>query len=210
MQDTKYDSLRESPPPIVYIPITPGDEGSTNAGSTLFFVIHARSVVDANSAYLTTLHEMAPSSPEIPPVEFSKSFRDSAARERLLSVLSGFFALLGLLLSGIGIYGLVAWNVTQRTTEIGLRMAVGATRAKILALVMRQVIGLLAIGVLSGGLAAFFAARAFRGFLFEIRPGNPIIFALSAVLLTVIGLLAATLPARRAASIDPTQALRTE
>jgi predicted permease len=210
VQDTKYDSLRESPPPIVYIPITQGDGGSTNAGSNLFFVIHAHSVAAANSAYLTTLHEMAPSSPEIPPVEFSKSFRDSAARERLLSVLSGFFALLGLLLSGIGIYGLVAWNVTRRITEIGLRMALGATRTKVLALVMRQVIGLLAIGVLSGGLVAFFAARAIRSFLFEIRPGNPIIFASSALLLTVIGLLAAVLPARRATSIDPTQALKTE
>ena len=209
-QDTKYDSLRESPPPIVYLPITSGEGWMTNAGATLFFIIHARSTAAANSAYLTTLHEMAPSSPEIPPIEFSQSFRDSVARERLLSVMSGFFALLGLLLSCIGIYGLVAWNVARRTSEIGLRMALGATRMRVFALVMRQVIGLLAIGVLTGGIAAFFAARAIHGYLFEIRPGDPIIFALSALLLSFVGLLAATLPAHRAISIDPTQALKTE
>jgi predicted permease len=210
VQDTKYGSLRESPPPIVYLPIANGEGGMTNGGSNLFFVIHARSTEAAKSAYLATLHEMAPSSPEIPPVEFSQSFRDSVARERLLSVLSGFFALLGLLLSGIGIYGLVAWNVTRQTTEIGLRMALGATRARVFTLVMRQVVSLLATGVLTGALAAFFAARAIRSFLFEIQPGNPVIFVLSALLLALIGLLAATLPARRAVSIDPMQALKTE
>ena len=120
------------------------------------------------------------------------------------------FALLGLLLSGIGIYGLVSWNVTRRTTEIGLRMALGATRLRVLELVTRQVIALLAIGVVAGGIAAFFAARSVRSFLFEIQPGNPAIFALSALALVLIGLAAAMLPARRAVSIDPMQALKTE
>ena len=81
---------------------------------------------------------------------------------------------------------------------------------KVFNLVMRQVTGLLAIGLLAGGLGALFAARAVRSFLFEIQPGNPSIFGLSALLLTLIGLLAAVLPARRAVSIDPMQALKTE
>jgi ABC-type antimicrobial peptide transport system permease subunit len=164
----------------------------------------------ARSAFLTTLHEMAPASPEIPPMDFSKTFRDSASRERLMSAMSGFFALLGLLLSAIGIFGLVAWNVTRRTTEIGLRMALGATRSKVLVLVMRQVFGLLAGGVLVGGIAAIFAGRAVRSLLYEIQPGNLWIFLLSAVVLVSIGLLAAFIPARRAISIDPMGALRTE
>ena len=151
--------------PIVYLPLAAGDNGQTNGGSNLFFVIHARNVAAANSAYLATLHEMAPSSPEIPPTVFSQLFRDSVAKERLLSILSGFFALLGLLLSGIGIYGLVAWNVTMRTTEIGVRMALGATRPKVFLVVMRQVAGLLALGVLCGGVAALFC-RAIRSQLF--------------------------------------------
>jgi ABC-type antimicrobial peptide transport system permease subunit len=124
--------------------------------------------------------------------------------------MSGFFALLALLLSGIGIYGLVAWNVTRRTTEIGLRTALGATRVRILQLVMRQVVGLLAAGVLTGASAAFFAARSLRSFLFEIQPGNLAVFGLSALALVLIGLAAAILPARRAVSIDPMQALKAE
>jgi ABC-type antimicrobial peptide transport system permease subunit len=210
VEDTKYDSVRESPPPIVYIPLGNGDRGQTNGGSSLFFVVHARSMAAARSAFLTTLHEMAPASPEIPPMDFSKTFRDSASRERLMSAMSGFFALLGLLLSAIGIFGLVAWNVTRRTTEIGLRMALGATRSKVLVLVMRQVFGLLAGGVLVGGIAAIFAGRAVRSLLYEIQPGNLWIFLLSAVVLVSIGLLAAFIPARRAISIDPMGALRTE
>jgi ABC-type antimicrobial peptide transport system permease subunit len=105
---------------------------------------------------------------------------------------------------------LVAWNVTRRTTEIGLRMALGATRARVFALVMRQITGLLAIGIVTGALAAFFAGRAISSFLFEIGPADPTVFSLSALVLLLIGLLAATLPARRAVSIDPMQALRTE
>jgi predicted permease len=207
VSDTKYDSLRQSPPPIVYMPLK---AEFCDGGAALFFIIHGRSVEAEKSAYLKALREMAPTSPEIPPFEFSQTFHDSVARERLLSVLSGFFALLGLLLSGIGIYGLVAWNVTRRTTEIGLRIALGATRVKIFALVMSQVIGLLVAGVLIGGAAAFFASRAIRSFLFEVRPGDPLIFVLSTLVLTLIGLIAATLPARRAVSIDPMQALKAE
>ena len=211
VQDTKYGSLRESAAPIVYISLR-ADEGGelTNGGAQLFFIVHAQNIESAKSAYLKTLHEMAPTSPDIPPFPFSQTMQRSVARERLLSVLSGFFALLGLLVSGIGIYGLVAWNVTRRTTEIGLRIALGASRPRVFALVIGQVTVLLAIGVTLGGVAAFFAGHAIRSFLFEIRPGDPIIFVLSTLLLTFIGLLAAALPARRAILIDPTRALKTE
>jgi predicted permease len=213
VQDTKYDSLRESAPPIVYMSLGAEEGGRgelTNGGAQLFFIIHAQNVEIAKSAYLKTLHEMAPTSPEIPPFPFARTMQVSVARERLLSVLSGFFALLGLLLSGIGIYGLVAWNVTRRTTEIGLRIALGATRPRVFSLVIGQVTLLLAMGVALGGVAAFFAGHAIRSFLFEIRPGDPIIFVLSTLLLTFIGLLAAALPARRAILIDPMRALKTE
>ena len=205
-RDTKYDMLAESYPPIVYLPLTP----TTGRLPGLFFVVHAHTQDAADAAYRTAIHEVAPTAPEVEPVLFSDLFNDSIARQQLLSVLSGFFALLGLLLSGIGIYGLVAWNVTQRTMEIGVRMALGATRMRVFLLVMRQVGVLLAVGVAVGGVTAFFAARSVRSFLFEIKAGDPAVFAISALALVLVGLVAAMLPARRAVSIDPMQALRAE
>jgi predicted permease len=205
-QDAKYETLHEEYPPIVYLSLSE----RTGHIDDLFLVIHGRSIAEAKAAYHTTLHEIAPTTPETDPFLFTQQFNDSIAREQLLSALSGFFALLGLLLSGVGIYGLVAWNVTQRTREIGVRIALGATRMRVFLLVMRQVAVLLAAGVIAGGMAAFFAARSIRSFLFEVQPGNPAVFGMAALALVLIGLLAATLPARRAVSIDPMRALRTE
>lgn len=206
VQDTKYDTLHEAPPPIVYRPIS----AATERLSGLFFAIHARSLTEASAAYTSSIRELAPASPETDPATFQQLFDDSAARAQLLSVLSGFFALLGVLLSGIGIYGLLAWSVTQRTTEIGVRMALGATRMRVFLLVLRQTALLLTIGIAAGGVGAFFAARAVSSFLFEVHAESPAVFAGAALALVLIALAAASLPARRAVSIDPMEALRTE
>lgn len=132
------------------------------------------------------------------------------AQEQLLSALSGFFAVLALLLSSIGIYGLVAWDVSRRTTEIGVRMAMGATRPRVFLMILRQTAFLLAVGLAAGAAAAFFAARSVSSFLYEIHAENPAVFLAAAGVLVLIGLIAATLPARHAISIDPMQALRIE
>lgn len=204
-QDTKYDSVEEAVQPIVYFPIT---EQSRLVG--LFLAIRARSFDAANSAYRRALHEVAPTTPETDPATFRQLFSDSIAREQMLSALSGFFALLALLLSGIGIYGLLAWSVTQRTTEIGVRMALGASRGRVFLLVLRQTGTLLAMGIAGGGVGAFFAARAVRSFLYRVQAENPLVFAGSALALIAISLVATSLPARRAVNIDPMEALRTE
>ena len=204
-QDTKYDSVEEAVQPIVYFPIT---EQSRLVG--LFLTIRARSFDAASAAYRKALHEVAPTTPETDPATFRQLFSDSIAREQMLSALSGFFALLALLLSGIGIYGLLAWSVTQRTTEIGVRMALGATRGRVFLLVLRQTGALLALGIAGGGVGAFFAARAVRSFLYRVQAENPLVFAGSALALIAIALVATSLPARRAVNIDPMEALRTE
>jgi predicted permease len=207
VKDSKYFTLVQEKAPIVYLPIS-ARLGPRLGG--LYLTMHARSEAAAETAQRAVVDEVAPTAPLSDAVRFTDIYNDSIAREQLLSALSGFFAVLGLLLSGIGIYGLLAWSVTQRTREIGVRMALGATRMRVFLLVMRQVAVLLAVGVVVGGVGSFFAAQSIRSFLFEVRPGNPAVFASAALALVLIGLLAAVLPARRAVSIDPIRALRTE
>jgi predicted permease len=206
VEDAKYTRLREPAPATVYLPFGV----NTERLASMHFVIHAASLDEARNAWQKTLHELAPGSPETDPISFAVQFDDFIARERLLSVLSGFFAALALLLSGIGIYGLMASYVTRRTTEIGVRMALGASRATIFVLVMRQVAILLILGSLAGACLAAFATRSIKAFLFDVSPGNPAIFVSAVLVLALAGFLAAMLPARRAVSIDPMQALRSE
>jgi predicted permease len=204
--DAKLMDLRRPAEATVYRPIS-GDMPNPGLWN---FMIQSQSLSDARNAYVKALHELAPGKAEFDLIPFTVQLNESVSIERLLAQLSGFFAGLALLLSGIGIYGLVAWSVTQRTREIGVRMALGATRMRVFALVMRQVLALLAVGVAAGGVAAFFAARSIRSFLFEVQPGSPVVFLMAVLALVLIGVLAALLPARRAVSIDPMRALRTE
>ncbi len=206
VEDAKYTSLREPAPATVYLPVGM----NTERLATLSFVVHASTLAEAKAAWLKALHELAPGSPETEPIAFAEQFDDAIARERLLSVLSGFFAGLALLLSGIGIYGLMASYVTRRTAEIGVRMALGATRARILRLIVRQVVVLLLLGGLAGACLAVFAAHSIKTFLFDVNPGSPAIFVAAVLILIATGFAAAMLPAARAVSIDPTKALRSE
>jgi predicted permease len=206
VENTKYDTVREAAPAIVYEPISMQPERLAG----LFLAIHARSLAEARAAYHSTIQELAPESPETDPATFTQLFNDSAARDQLLSAMSGFFAALALLLSGIGIYGLVAWNVSQRTTEIGVRMALGATRGRVFVMVLRQIAVLLTTGLVAGGVASYFAARSVHSFLYKIEAEDPRVFALAAGVLVLIGLIAAAVPARRAMRVEPMQALRSE
>jgi putative ABC transport system permease protein len=149
----------------------------------------------------------APSS-DITPI--GRQLDDSTSLERMLASLSGFFAGLALLLSAIGIYGLFARSVTQRTVEFGVRMALGATRSGVVLLVLRQVIRMVLIGVAIGAVTAFVSAHSIRSFLFGVAPGSVAVFAAAGILLCLIALLAAFLPLRRAVNLDPARALRTE
>ncbi|HKR28369.1 MAG TPA: FtsX-like permease family protein, partial [Acidobacteriaceae bacterium] len=173
-------------------------------------IVRAQTPAIATSAYRAALRELAASSPEMDPVPLSRQFDDSIARESLLSALSGFFAALALLLSGIGMYGLAASWVARRTSEIGVRMALGATQGGIVLLVLRQMALLLVVGIAIGGALAYFAGHAIRAFLYEVNPASPAILALAMASLVVASAIATLLPARRAASVDPMQALRAE
>ena len=135
--------------------------------------------------------------------------RGVAPRRFGLALLTGF-ALTALVLTLVGIYGVAAYSVGQRTPELGVRMALGADRGSILRLVVRSVLVQVAVGVVIGLPLAFLATRALQGLLFEIAPTDPASFALVPVLLLAAGLAAALGPVRRAARVDPVAALRWE
>jgi putative ABC transport system permease protein len=125
---------------------------------------------------------------------------------RLLSA----FSVLGLLLSAIGVYGLLAYEVAQRRREIGVRMALGARGRRVIAGVLRRTLAMSALGVLLGAAGAVALTRVLRGFLFGVTPTDPLTFAAVALLLVLTGLVAGSLPARRAAHVDPAVVLRAE
>ncbi|HTH50063.1 MAG TPA: ABC transporter permease [Candidatus Limnocylindria bacterium] len=134
----------------------------------------------------------------------------SLSLQRMAATLLGGFGVLALLLAGLGIYGVLAYSVSRRTREIGVRMALGAQVADVLELVLRQGIGLAGVGMGIGLAAAFGVTRLLRGFLYEVQPLDPVTFGSVAVLLAAVALFACWLPARRAARVDPMVALRAE
>jgi hypothetical protein len=133
-----------------------------------------------------------------------------ADRPRFESALLGFFAFTGLLMSVIGLYGVTAFMVAQRTQEVGVRMALGASRASILRLILWDGVRLVALGTALGLCAALTLSRLLRTLLFSIGPHDPITFAAVTALLALVALAATLLPARSATKVDPVVALRYE
>ncbi len=134
----------------------------------------------------------------------------SLDRQRFLSLLFGIFAGLALLLASIGVYGVLAYLTGQRTSEIGVRMAVGASERDVMWLVLRQSLKMILVGMGFGMIAAFAAARLLQYIVEGMRPANAATYAMMMSLLSLTALLASFVPARRASVIDPVRALREE
>ena len=132
------------------------------------------------------------------------------ARPRLYAVLLGVFAAVGLGLAVIGIYGVIAYSVAQRTREIGIRVALGARPAQVIALVVKQSAMLTGVGIALGLSGAAMMSRYLEGLLFGVTPLDPATFAAAAALFALVALVAAYGPTRRATGVDPLVALRTE
>jgi ABC-type antimicrobial peptide transport system permease subunit len=135
---------------------------------------------------------------------------ESLAAQRVIASLSAFFGILATLLAAIGLYGVMAYTVTRRTREIGIRLALGAGRGNLLTLVMREVAVLTLVGVAIAIPAALALTRLVRSELYGIVPNDPLSIVLAALLLISVALLAGYIPANRATRVDPLRALRYE
>jgi putative ABC transport system permease protein len=131
-------------------------------------------------------------------------------QERLIALVAAFFGGLALLLAAVGLYGVVAHAVRARQKEIGLRIALGATPSSILRIVFESVGLLIAAGLALGAAGSLWAARFVEALLFQLAPRDPATFGGAAIVLVAVGVMAAWLPAYRAARLDPVAALRTE
>lgn len=208
VQDSVYRDVREPAPPTVYHPFAQMlRPGLRPAAGYLFVrsahgspIAVARGVVSAIAKLDPTLALR---------VRRMRDQVDAAAtQERLVAMLSAFFGLLALLLAAVGVFGVTAYAVNRRHAEIGLRMALGASQANVVRLVLGRVLVLVAVGLAAGGAASFWASRFVEALLFGIEPHDPMTFAGAALVLAVVGLLAAAVPAWRASRIDPTTVMR--
>jgi ABC-type antimicrobial peptide transport system permease subunit len=141
---------------------------------------------------------------------YDEIISQSVSERRFQTLLLGLFASLALILAMVGIYGVISYSVSQRTAEIGIRMALGATREGILRMVIGRAMLLVLAGIIIGGAGAFALSKYLKTLLFEVRPSDPWTYLSIAILLGVVALTASMVPARRATRVDPMIALRYE
>lgn len=184
---------------------------SQHTGRAMNVVIRsANNPASLTAAVKSELHELDRDLPMYRVLTMEQRVAESLARRRFSTVLLGLFAAFALALATIGIYGVMAYLVSQGTREIGIRMALGASQSGILRLIVRQGTVLAVCGVGLGLAASFALSRLVSGLLFGVQPTDPLTFAAIAVLLILVAMLASYLPARRAARIDPMISLRYE
>lgn len=205
--DVKQSSLREEPSSRGTFYRAHGQQALPNMRLAIRTSGNPLTVVAPLQALL---RKMDPGVPLSGPRTMATVLADSTISERARAVCVTTFSLLAALLAAAGIYGLVAFVVTRRQREVGIRMALGATCRDIAWAIMREALALALAGVCIGGLGALAATRLIRASLYGVGPGDPITFALAALVLVVVAALAAWLPARRAAKVDPMVALRCE
>ena len=203
---TKYIDLRDDPTPIVYLPVAQ----QPIQGSDIQFVARSSgSFADLTSRIRSLAADINPRV-AITFQNFHTMIRDSLLQERLMATLSGFFGFLAALLATVGLYGMISYMVVRRTNEIGIRMALGADRSGILAMILREAGGLLAIGVGVGVILSVAGARTAKALLYGLKSYDPLTLIGAVVLLAVVAVAASTLPAQRASKLDPMVALREE
>jgi putative ABC transport system permease protein len=201
--DSRADRIDQTPLHTLYQP-----DAQTNAQSTL--LVRTAATDRIAPRVVETIRSLDPNRP-IDHVQTLEEIRDETiAPQRLNATLIGLFALLALAIATVGVAGVLAFSVSQRTNELGIRLALGAERQTILRMILGEGAAMAAIGLVVGGLAAIPLSRLLSGLLFGVEPVDPPTIAVSAVLLVAVALIAAWIPARTATAVDPMTALRGE
>ncbi len=205
VKNAKYVSLQESPEAAAYFPYSQHDQ--------YLFNFEVRYTGDAAQMIPAVRRAIAEANPNLPVnavSTLSEQVDESTANQRLIARLSAFFGLLAAFLVCIGIYGLLSYAVARRTSEIGVRMALGAERSNVLWLILREVLVLVAIGITIGVPVALEGNRLVVKLLYGLSPADPGSLLAAIAMLAAIALLAGYLPARKASLVEPTVALRCE
>ncbi|MFL6427983.1 MAG: ADOP family duplicated permease [Acidobacteriaceae bacterium] len=205
--DTKYNDLRKQAEPIAFVPIDQLPE--TAQGPGVAMMIAAK---DGPAAIAAIRRTIATKHPDmvLQFFDFQQGIRDNLVGDRMMAMLSGFFGVLAALLVVIGLYGVLSYFIAQRRNEIGIRIALGADRGRVIGLVMRDTAAMLGIGVLLGTALALMAGRAASNMLFGLKAYDAATLAFAALLLATIAVLASLLPALKASRLNPMVALRCE
>jgi len=203
VRDVKHMGVKERVWPVMYLPAMQAD------GPEGMLLVRSRwSASDAVSLVRAELKQADPSAP----VESSRTLQTAVdsmiSRERLIAWLSAAFGVLATLLAAVGLYGVMAYNMSRRTGEIGIRMALGARPEHIRKLALTEVLRLILAGILAGVPLALAAGRVIRGLLYGTSPVDPRVIGAAVFSMTAVALLAGWLPANRAARVDPNSALR--
>ena len=206
IRDAKYSEVKQEIPPVFFEPTL---QDST-LGFSYFYVRTSRSTQQLLAEIPRVVKSLDPNLPVEQLKTMTQQVKENVFLDRLISTLSAAFALLATLLAAVGLYGVLAYSVAQRTREIGVRMALGADGGKVQLMVLRQVAVMTLIGGVIGIAGAIALGRAAQSLLFELKGHDPVVMALSAAVLTAVALASGYIPALRASRIDPVQALRYE
>ena len=205
VEDAVYEGVRADAPPTLYIPYSQDKRAPSS------MVVSVR-VAGGSPALLTQALVGALNRVQgdlvVTPRPLADQVGAAMSRERLVAALSAIFGGLALLLAGLGLYGVTSFSVSRRRAEIGVRMALGATTSDVLSQVLSRVVRLVVLGIIAGAAISFWAARYVSPLLFRLEPNDPMTFVAASAVLATAAALAAWLPARRAARIDPAVVLR--
>jgi len=206
MADSKYKSVDEKPRAMAYYAAM-----QSQSLGTMHVEVRTRGNSDAMLPVLRKVVALAyPNVPLQQPMTQQEQFEKSYETQRMFAAMGGFFGALAAVLVATGLYGTHSFRVSRRTAEIGVRMALGATRMQVLAMVMRESLWILLAGLAVGVPLTWFAIQPLKSMLYQMSPFDPVSFAVAVAAMIAVATSAALLPARRAANLEPMQALRSE